>query len=84
MVWTELWSIRSEERLRFSPGTVLEAENKGVGLMATFFDAVEKAGIDIAYQAKVTAFLQDRSGRVTGVRVQSREAPRRPMQQWWW
>lgn len=77
--WTELWSVKSGERLQFNPGAVLEVKNKGVGLMEYLFTASQHAGIDIAYQAKMIGFLQDTTGRVTGVRVRtpggSRDAP---------
>src|SRR5215831_2698576 len=56
--WTELWSVRGDNQLRFNPGSILEARNKGVGLMAYLFAAAQRAGVDIAYQ-----------DRVTGVRV---------------
>ena len=69
--WTPLWSVHSDESLRFSPGTVLEVKNKGVGLIAYLFRAVEGAGIDVSYQAKVTGLLQDSRGRVGGVRVRT-------------
>ena len=69
--WTFLWSVDSGDRLRFNPGSVLGAKNKGVGLMEYLYAATERAGIDIAYQAKMTGFLQDDTGRVTGVRVRT-------------
>lgn len=69
--WTELWSLKSGERLQFNPGAVLEAKNKGVGLMECLFTAAQRTGIDIAYRAKMTGFLQDATGRVTGVRVRT-------------
>ena len=63
--WTFLWSVDSGDRLRFNPGSVLGAKNKGVGLMEYLYAATERAGIDIAYQAKMTGFLQDDTGRVS-------------------
>ena len=69
--WTALWSDKSKESLRFNPGTVLEAKNKGVGLMAYLFRAVENSGIEISYQAKMTGLIQDQHGGVCGVRVQT-------------
>lgn len=69
--WTFLWSVDSGERLSFNPGSVLGAKNKGVGLMKYLFAATEKAEIDIAYQTKMVGFLQDDSGRVTGLRVRT-------------
>jgi len=69
--WTSLWSVESGERLAFNPGSVLEAKNKGIGLVEYLFAAAQRAGVDIAYQAKMVGFLQDGSGRVTGVRVRT-------------
>ena len=69
--WTFLWSVDSGEQLRFTPGSVLGAKNKGVGLMKYLYAATDQAGIEIAYQAKMTGFLQDPAGRVTGVQVRT-------------
>ena len=69
--WSVLWRNEEEGRLRFSPGAILEAKNKGVGLVAQLFSMVDKAGIRIAYGAKVTGLVQDGAGAVTGVRVRA-------------
>ncbi|MQF69262.1 FAD-dependent oxidoreductase [SAR202 cluster bacterium AD-804-J14_MRT_500m] len=69
--WTALWSVKSEESLRFNPGTVLESKNKGVGLMAYLFRAVENSGIEVSYQAKMTRLMQDQQGSVCGVSLQT-------------
>ena len=69
--WTFLWAVESGDRLRFNPGAVLGSRNKGVGLMKDLFAATERAGADIAYEAKMTGFLQDGTGRVTGVKVRT-------------
>ena len=69
--WTVVWSTKTGERQRFNPGTVLQAKNKGVGLVAYLYAAARNAGIDIAYQTKMIGFLQDDMGRVTGVRVRT-------------
>ena len=69
--WTVLWSVDSGDRLRFNAGTVLEAKNKGVGLIKYLFAATRRAGVDVAYSAKMTGFLQDTTGRVTGVRIRT-------------
>jgi tricarballylate dehydrogenase len=77
--WTELWSVRGDDQLRFNPGSILEARNKGVGLMEYLFAAAQRTGVDIAYQARMTGFLQEGTDRVTGVRVRmpqgTEEAP---------
>ena len=69
--WSVVWSTKSGERISFNPGAVLQARNKGVGLVAYLFAAVQRAGIAIAYQTKMTGFLQDDAGRVTGVKVRT-------------
>ena len=69
--WTVLWSVKSGDRLRFNPGSVLEVRNKGVGLIEYLYAAAQRAGVHVAYQAKMTGFLQDGEGRVTGVRVRT-------------
>lgn len=71
--WTSLWAVKSGEKTSFSPGSVLEAEGKGVGLMRSLFSACEKAAIIFLYRAKAAAILQERTGRVTGVRVRTPE-----------
>ena len=69
--WTVLWNVESEGRLRFNPGSVLEAKGKGVGLMHHLFAAAAPAGINIAYGSEMTGFIQASGGRVTGVRVKT-------------
>ena len=69
--WTFLWSQTGGERIRFTPGSVLGARNKGVGLMEHLFAATEQAGIEIVYQSKMIGFMQDDIGRVLGVRVRT-------------
>ena len=69
--WTFLWLVDTGERVRFTPGSVLGAKNKGVGLMEYLYAATERAAIDVAYQAKMTGFLQDGTGRVNGVVVKT-------------
>ncbi len=69
--WSVLWRNEEEGKLRFSPGAVLEAKGKGVGLVAQLFSMVDEAEIRVAYGAKVIGFLQDGAGAVTGVRVKA-------------
>ncbi len=48
--WTHLWSVEASGIGRkYNPGSVLEAKNKGVGLVAALFKAVERAGIEVRY-----------------------------------
>ena len=69
--WSVLWRVEQEGRLRFSPGAILEAKEKGIGLVDQLFWFVDKASIPVAYGAKMVGFLQDSAGRVTGVRVKT-------------
>ena len=67
--WSVLWSVEQQGKLRFSPGAILEAKGKGVGLMAKLFSLAGEHGITVAYGTKMTGFLQQADGRVSGVRV---------------
>ena len=69
--WSIVWSTKTGERQSFNPGTAIQAKNKGVGLVHYLFAATERAGIDIAYQAKMVGFLQNDNGHVTGVKVRT-------------
>jgi tricarballylate dehydrogenase len=68
--WTSLWSVELAGKRRFNPGSVLEAKNKGLGLMRYLFAASERAGIHLFYGAEMLGFLQS-SGRVAGIRVKT-------------
>ena len=69
--WSIVWSFKTGERQTFNPGTAIQAKAKGYGLVQYLFASAQRAGIDIAYQSKMVGFLQDTSGRVTGVRVKT-------------
>ena len=71
--WSIVWLTKSEERLSFNPGTVIQAKNKGVRLVHYLISAAKRAAVDIAYSAKMVGLLQDGTGRVTGVRVKTPE-----------
>ena len=52
--WTHLWSVEASGGGRkYNPGSILEAKNKGVGLVAGLFKAVERAGIEVRYGTAV-------------------------------
>lgn len=67
--WTFLQRIEVEGKVRYNTGLVLQAEEKGVGLMEMLFASVEKKGIEIVYQAKLAGLLVDDQGQVLGVKV---------------
>ena len=69
--WSIVWSFKTGEKQSFNPGTAIQAKGKGYGLVQYLFASAQRAGIDIAYQSKMVGFLQDNSGRVTGVRVKT-------------
>ena len=69
--WTNLWVVEEEGRRRFSPGCVLDVKSKGVGLMESLFVAIERADIDVAYQAKMEDFVLSKDGKVTGLKVKT-------------
>ena len=56
--WSVLWRVEEEGRLRFSPGAILEAKEKGIGLVDQLFSFVGKASIRVAYGAKMTGFFR--------------------------
>ena len=52
--WTHLWSVEASGGGRkYNPGSILEAKNKGVGLVAALFKAVERASIEVRYGTAV-------------------------------
>lgn len=61
-----------DETYVLPPGGALRSVHEGVGLVACLFRSVEKAGIDIWYDAPAHAFLTAGS-TVTGVRVRRRD-----------
>lgn len=70
--WTELWSQQAEGRLQFHPGAVLETRGKGIGLTDALFAAVDRAGVEIVHETKMTGFLTGRRGEVQGIEVRTR------------
>ncbi|MCL0102303.1 FAD-dependent tricarballylate dehydrogenase TcuA [Dehalococcoidia bacterium] len=71
--WTVLWNLETEGKLRFSPGSVLEAKGKGVGLMQRLFAMTLGAGIEVSYGAEMVGFLTQ-DGAVSGIKVRTRNA----------
>jgi tricarballylate dehydrogenase len=56
-------------KFRFWGGLVLEAVGGGPGLIDMEYQAAEKAGIDVRFEAKASRLVTDDAGRVTGVVV---------------
>ncbi|MGI8550447.1 MAG: FAD-dependent tricarballylate dehydrogenase TcuA [Dehalococcoidia bacterium] len=57
------------EVTRFWGGLIVEAVGAGKGLSDREFEIAESGGVQVAYEAKVTRLLTDRTGAVTGVTV---------------
>jgi len=53
-------------------GAIVRAEHEGVGLSAHWFKAAERDGCEIRYEATARELLQDKAGRVSGIRVQEK------------
>jgi tricarballylate dehydrogenase len=58
--------------IELPPGGAVRARHEGVGLVASLFAAVEKAGIEIRYDSPAASLMTEGS-RVAGVRVRSRD-----------
>jgi len=64
-------AYKVDGRFRFWGGLVLEAVGGGPGLIDMAYQAAAKAGIDVRFEAKVTALPVDERGAVTGVVVRT-------------
>ena len=64
-------AYKVDGRFRFWGGLVLEAVGGGPGLIDMEYQAAAKAGIDVRFEAKVTALPVDERGAVTGVVVRT-------------
>ncbi|HLZ69259.1 MAG TPA: FAD-dependent tricarballylate dehydrogenase TcuA [Dehalococcoidia bacterium] len=62
-------AYRVEGKLRFWGGLVMEAVGGGQGLSDQEFGLCEQTGVAVRYGTKATGLLQDRQGRITGLRV---------------
>lgn len=66
-------AVRAGGKIRFPSGRVISVNDGGHGLVEMLFGTAENRGIQIMYEAKVTAFLTAQTGRISGVRIQTRE-----------
>jgi tricarballylate dehydrogenase len=53
-------------------GAIVRAEHEGVGLSASWFKAAERDGVEIRYEASGRDLVQNKAGRVVGVKVQEK------------
>ncbi len=66
-----LGGVRVGNVVRWPKGAVIRAEHEGVGLSRGWFEAASANGIEIRYGCGAVALVQDRRGRVGGVRVRA-------------
>jgi tricarballylate dehydrogenase len=69
-----LGGIRVGNVIKWPRGAIIRAVHEGVGLSTTWFETAAKHGVEIHYQSGATALIQDRSGRVVGVKVRGANA----------
>jgi tricarballylate dehydrogenase len=64
-----LGGIRVGNVIKWPRGAIIRAVHEGVGLSKTWFETAENHGVEIRYRSGATALIQDRRGRVVGVKV---------------
>ena len=69
-------SYQHEGKAKFFGNLILEAYGGGQGLSDSLFDIVERTGIDVAYDTKLTGLETDNHNAITGVRVFGAEGKR--------
>jgi tricarballylate dehydrogenase len=70
---TSTHAIKTGQKIKFPSGRVISVNDGGLGLVETLFPTAENKGIEIIYEARTDGLICDKSGRVAGVRVQTRE-----------
>jgi tricarballylate dehydrogenase len=70
---TSTHAIKTGQKIKFPSGRVISVNDGGLGLVETLFPTAENKGIEIIYEARADGLICDKSGRVAGVRVQTRE-----------
>ena len=64
-------SFRVQGKHRFFGGLIVEAVGGGKGLVDSLFQAAERSGVEVLYEAKASRLITDRLGSVTGVSVRT-------------
>ena len=64
-------SFKVQGKHRFFGGLIVEAVGGGKGLVDSLFQAAERRGVEVVYEAKAGSLVTDRSGSVTGVSVRT-------------
>jgi tricarballylate dehydrogenase len=70
---TSTHAVKMGQKIKFPSGRVISVNDGGLGLVEMLFPAAENKGIEILYDARANGLILDKAGRVTGVRVQTRE-----------
>jgi len=70
---TSTHAVKVGQKIKFPSGRVISVNDGGLGLVEMLFPAAEKNGVDILYESRANSLLMDEKGRMTGVRVQTRE-----------
>lgn len=71
-----LGGVKVDGKIKWPKGAVIRAEHEGVGLSASWFTIIERLGIELHYGSAAQRLMQDESGRVTGVVVQTQDGMR--------
>jgi tricarballylate dehydrogenase len=74
--FTSLFSISDGDRTRFTPGSLLQAKGRGIGLSENLFKAVKTREIPVLYDTKFLNLLLDHNGAVCGAKVQDKDGIR--------
>ena len=66
-----LTGIRVGNRVKFQKGAIVRARQEGVGLSRHWFTRTQSNGIEIRYETAALDLIQDRRGRIAGVRART-------------
>ena len=67
--FTSLFAVKDGDRTRFTPGSLLQAKGKGIGLSEMLFKSVERLEIPVLYDTKFLSLVVNDAGTVSGMRV---------------
>src|SRR5215831_18825860 len=70
---TSTHAVKVGQKIKFPSGRVISVNDGGLGLVEMLFPVAEKNGVDILYESRANSLLMDERGRMSGVRVQTRE-----------
>ena len=70
---TSTHAVKTGGKIKFPSGRVISVNDGGLGLVEMLFPTAENNGVEIVYEANATGWLTDKKGKLTGVRVRTRE-----------